>query len=373
MNPGIPIQAQVRWVDAGESPVTSAFGRDPEPPGRNLSWQHALEAAFRDSFSSWFPSGGALTEEESPASLGWRIATFGSLSDRGNDHRGGAGEPREVGAYSGILWHTAMAGEESSDCGFSPSAPGVTSVVNSTETAERSVEATTKDWSEVSPPSHPSDADMTDSRAEICVPPGRLQGVLPSSCLPPTPLPPPVASSPLQSLAEQPVLQPMSSVAGPPIMPQPTLSAMGPLNALPWPAFPPPAPKWVPNLAPSGPREAGPKNPVPGLFGLDQDPVRFHLEWSKEGVSIWIGLDAGHEKMLAPLVDQLQRWATSQDFHIRAIVCNGTPVQGKGQLKTPEPDSHDSDPASSLWPSTMEETPKPSPIPLRSAHVHQWR
>jgi hypothetical protein len=62
---------------------------------------------------------------------------------------------------------------------------------------------------------------------------------------------------------------------------------------------------------------------VRATAGSPAEPVRVHAEWSKEGVRLYLGIDASALGSLQAVTLQLQAWLSAQGFRLRSISCNG--------------------------------------------------
>lgn len=67
------------------------------------------------------------------------------------------------------------------------------------------------------------------------------------------------------------------------------------------------------------------------------DTVRLHVEWSQEGVRIWLGSDAGSQIPVAGLALQLQRLLAAYGERLLGLVCNGQSVWEEGGKGDPMP------------------------------------
>ncbi|MGC3998553.1 MAG: hypothetical protein QM767_14250 [Anaeromyxobacter sp.] len=96
---------------------------------------------------------------------------------------------------------------------------------------------------------------------------------------------------------------------------------------------PPVLPRAMPTLPVDTAVEAaagatGPAQPQQG--GEKAEPIRWHAEWTEEGVRVWVGADrdagAPLEQLTAQLLTALQRWAQAQGTRLLSLVCNGREV-----------------------------------------------
>ena len=54
--------------------------------------------------------------------------------------------------------------------------------------------------------------------------------------------------------------------------------------------------------------------------------TRLHVEWTREGARLWLGVDHDQMQRVPTLVDQLQQWLASSGVKLLALVCNGRTV-----------------------------------------------
>lgn len=54
--------------------------------------------------------------------------------------------------------------------------------------------------------------------------------------------------------------------------------------------------------------------------------ARLHVEWTREGARLWLGVDHDQLQRVPTLVGQLQQWLASSGVKLLALVCNGRPV-----------------------------------------------
>lgn len=67
-----------------------------------------------------------------------------------------------------------------------------------------------------------------------------------------------------------------------------------------------------------------------GTAERSSEPIRWHAEWSEDGLRIWLGLDLGRAGSLAnivePLVAEARRRAEGRGTRLLSFVCNGLAV-----------------------------------------------
>ena len=70
----------------------------------------------------------------------------------------------------------------------------------------------------------------------------------------------------------------------------------------------------APSRQPSNPSDSG------------ADPVRLHVEWSEEGVRVWLGADADQALPIPQIAQQLRHWFANRGETLIAMICNGETV-----------------------------------------------
>lgn len=61
-----------------------------------------------------------------------------------------------------------------------------------------------------------------------------------------------------------------------------------------------------------------------------REPIRCHVEWTSEGVRVWLGVDENSTypvaSLLTALVAELQRWAAARGARVLGVFCNGQEI-----------------------------------------------
>jgi hypothetical protein len=60
--------------------------------------------------------------------------------------------------------------------------------------------------------------------------------------------------------------------------------------------------------------------------GVERQAVRLHAEWTRAGVQVWLGMDAGAAIAAAQLLQQLQRSLGASGCRLLSVTCNGQPA-----------------------------------------------
>lgn len=91
-----------------------------------------------------------------------------------------------------------------------------------------------------------------------------------------------------------------------------------------------------PGLAFDVPTSTAPTERAPADAGAPADravpaagepqPLRVHAQWSADGVSVWLGCDAGALPALDEFIAQLQRTLAARGERLARVVCNGREV-----------------------------------------------
>jgi hypothetical protein len=73
---------------------------------------------------------------------------------------------------------------------------------------------------------------------------------------------------------------------------------------------------------------AGPGAPAPRVPEQESadGATRLHVEWTREGARLWLGVDQDQLQRVPTLIGQLQQWLASSGVKLLALVCNGRTV-----------------------------------------------
>lgn len=112
-------------------------------------------------------------------------------------------------------------------------------------------------------------------------------------------------------------------------------------------SVPPPAREATEAAAPSGHAMPAARHAAVLIAAGEQEPLRVHAQWSADGVSVWLGCDAGALPALDEFIAQLQRALSARGERLARIVCNGREVW---HAVPPSGLSASFLPASSRWP-----------------------
>ncbi|MFZ6747093.1 hypothetical protein ACO0LC_28065 [Undibacterium sp. JH2W] len=65
---------------------------------------------------------------------------------------------------------------------------------------------------------------------------------------------------------------------------------------------------------------------VPESSQHDHEVIRFHAEWSEEGLRLWLGMDGNAKIDITQLSQQLRNWVAQQNVQLLSLVWNGQQV-----------------------------------------------
>ncbi|MFZ6876357.1 hypothetical protein ACO0LF_30235 [Undibacterium sp. Di27W] len=66
--------------------------------------------------------------------------------------------------------------------------------------------------------------------------------------------------------------------------------------------------------------------PDPESSQYDHEAIRFHAEWSEEGLRLWLGIDSNTKIDIAQLSQQLRNWVAQQNVQLLSLVWNGQQI-----------------------------------------------
>jgi hypothetical protein len=82
-------------------------------------------------------------------------------------------------------------------------------------------------------------------------------------------------------------------------------------------------------------------------------PTRLHVEWTREGARLWIGVDQDQLQRVPALAGQVQQWLAASGVKLLALVCNGRSLY----------ESHDGAPGTSPRNAAAADGRRPAPSP----------